>query len=140
MCSCEIWPRIGVSITAGAMQLTRTPLPATSFPIAFVRAITAAFAGAAHEDVEARQRRDRRVQLPRVADVVAVREVEDVHLGAARTQPLDGRAAELASLPDDTILEIYTALRPRRSSAHELEAWAVRLEELGAPANAEFVR
>ena len=34
------------------------------------------------------------------------------------------RAAELAPLPDDTILEIYTALRPARSSAAELEAWA----------------
>src|SRR5579862_9212702 len=37
------------------------------------------------------------------------------------------RAAELAPLPDETILEIYTALRPRRSSAPELEAWAARL-------------
>src|SRR6478752_7300092 len=35
--------RIGVSITAGAMQLTRTPLSAASLPIAFVIAITAAF-------------------------------------------------------------------------------------------------
>ena len=43
-----MWPwespsRIGVSITAGAMQLTRTPVPATSLPIDFVIAITAAF-------------------------------------------------------------------------------------------------
>ena len=30
-------------ITAGAMQLTRMPLPATSLPIAFVIPITAAF-------------------------------------------------------------------------------------------------
>ena len=35
---------IGVSITAGAMQLTSTPLRATSLPIDFVSAITAAFA------------------------------------------------------------------------------------------------
>ena len=34
--------RIGVSITAGATQLTSTPVPATSLPIAFVIAITAA--------------------------------------------------------------------------------------------------
>jgi hypothetical protein len=33
---------IGVSITAGAMQLTSTPVPATSFPIDFAIAITAA--------------------------------------------------------------------------------------------------
>ena len=50
------------------------------------------------------------------------------------------RAAELAPLPDETILEIYTALRPRRSSAAELEAWADRLERLGAPLTAAFVR
>ncbi len=50
------------------------------------------------------------------------------------------RAAELAPLPDETILAVYTALRPRRSTAAELEGWAARLEELGAPLNASFVR
>jgi propanediol dehydratase small subunit len=51
------------------------------------------------------------------------------------------RAAELASVPADTILEIYTALRPRRSTAEELEAWAGRLEsEFSAPLTAAFVR
>jgi propanediol dehydratase small subunit len=50
------------------------------------------------------------------------------------------RAAELAPLPDETILAIYTALRPRRSSGPDLEAWAARLEELGAPLTAAFVR
>ncbi|MBV8561733.1 MAG: diol dehydratase small subunit [Actinobacteria bacterium] len=66
----------------------------------------------------------------------------EVARGASRPQLADNlvRAAELASIPDDTILEIYTALRPRRSTAAELEAWATRLEELGAPANAAFVR
>ncbi|MDP9285999.1 MAG: diol dehydratase small subunit [Actinomycetota bacterium] len=61
---------------------------------------------------------------------------------AGRCQLADNlrRAAELAPLPDETILEIYTALRPRRSSAGELETWAGRLEALGAPLNAEFVR
>ena len=43
MCSCEMPSRIGVSITAGAMQLTSTFVPARSLPIAFVIAITAAF-------------------------------------------------------------------------------------------------
>jgi propanediol dehydratase small subunit len=50
------------------------------------------------------------------------------------------RAAELAAIPSDTILEIYTALRPHRSSRDELEAWAVRLDEAGAPLSAAFVR
>jgi propanediol dehydratase small subunit len=66
----------------------------------------------------------------------------DVAAAAGRSQLADNlrRAAELAPLPDATILEIYTALRPRRSSAAELEAWAARLEELDAPLNAAFVR
>lgn len=50
------------------------------------------------------------------------------------------RAAELAPLPDETILAVYTALRPGRSTAEELEGWATQLEELGAPLNAAFVR
>jgi propanediol dehydratase small subunit len=50
------------------------------------------------------------------------------------------RAAELAPLPDETILEIYAALRPRRSSAAELAAWAERLDEWDAPVTAAFVR
>ncbi len=50
------------------------------------------------------------------------------------------RAAELAVLPDETILEIYTALRPRRSSADELTAWAAQLDGWGAPVTAAFVR
>ena len=66
-----------------------------------------------------------------------------VALAAGRTQLADNlaRAAELASVPAETILEIYTALRPHRSTAEELEAWAERLEaELGAPLSAAFVR
>lgn len=61
---------------------------------------------------------------------------------AGRSQLADNllRAAELAALPDATILEVYTALRPRRSSASELETWAERLESLGAPLNAAFLR
>jgi propanediol dehydratase small subunit len=51
------------------------------------------------------------------------------------------RAAELATVPDETILEIYTALRPGRSTAAELEQWAERLEwQLNAPLTAAFVR
>jgi propanediol dehydratase small subunit len=51
------------------------------------------------------------------------------------------RAAELAGVPGETVLEIYTALRPNRSSQDELEAWARRLEdEWDAPLTAAFVR
>lgn len=51
------------------------------------------------------------------------------------------RAAEVTALPDDLVLEIYTALRPHRSTAAELEAWSGRLErEYGAPATAMFLR
>lgn len=66
----------------------------------------------------------------------------DVARAAGRTQLADNllRAAELAPLPDETILEIYTALRPRRSTAAELATWAERLEEWSAQRNAAFVR
>jgi propanediol dehydratase small subunit len=51
------------------------------------------------------------------------------------------RAAELAAVPADTVLEIYTALRPRRATSAELEAWAERLErDFAAPRTAAFVR
>ena len=66
-----------------------------------------------------------------------------VALAAGRSQLAEnlGRAAELASVPAETMLEIYTALRPHRSSLEELEAWAERLErELEAPLSAAFVR
>jgi propanediol dehydratase small subunit len=50
------------------------------------------------------------------------------------------RAAELASVPDELLLEVYTALRPRRATAAELEAWAARLERYDAIRTAAFVR
>jgi propanediol dehydratase small subunit len=50
------------------------------------------------------------------------------------------RAAELTAVPDDELLEIYTALRPGRSTAAELERWAERLQALGAARTAAFVR
>ena len=50
------------------------------------------------------------------------------------------RAAELAAVPTDDVLAIYTALRPHRSSAEELERWAERLDASGAPLTAAFVR
>jgi propanediol dehydratase small subunit len=51
------------------------------------------------------------------------------------------RAAELALVPADVLLELYTALRPRRSGAGALERWAARLEaDYEAPLTAAFVR
>ncbi len=51
------------------------------------------------------------------------------------------RAAELASVPDEKILEIYNALRPARASSEKLEALARELEEVyRAPLNAAFLR
>jgi propanediol dehydratase small subunit len=50
------------------------------------------------------------------------------------------RAAELARVPDEELLAIYTALRPHRSTAVELEGWAVKLDGWGASRTAGFVR
>jgi len=65
----------------------------------------------------------------------------EVARAAGRAQLAENllRAAELAPLPDETILAIYTALRPRRSTAAELEAVAVELDGQ-APVTAAFVR
>jgi len=66
----------------------------------------------------------------------------EVASAADRSQLADNlrRAAELAPLADEVILDIYTALRPGRSTAAELELWAERLDGYGAPLNAAFVR
>jgi propanediol dehydratase small subunit len=72
-----------------------------------------------------------------------IRRQAAVALAAGRTQLADNlmRAAELASVPADVVLDAYTALRPRRSTAAQLEALADRLEhELDAPRTAAFVR
>jgi propanediol dehydratase small subunit len=66
-----------------------------------------------------------------------------VALAAGRVQLAANlrRAAELTGLPDEVILEVYTALRPHRSTATELESWADRLErDFQAVATAAFVR
>jgi propanediol dehydratase small subunit len=62
---------------------------------------------------------------------------------AGRDQLADNleRAGELAYVPDHVILDLYTALRPRRSSAEDLAGWADRLErDYEAPAVAALVR
>jgi len=50
------------------------------------------------------------------------------------------RAAELAAVPDELLLAVYTALRPRRATRAELENWAARLTGHGATKTAAFVR
>jgi propanediol dehydratase small subunit len=66
----------------------------------------------------------------------------EVALAAGRTQLAESleRAAELAAVPDDLLLDVYTALRPRRATAAELEAWASLLDEHDATRTAAFVR
>lgn len=51
------------------------------------------------------------------------------------------RGAELTDIPNERLLQIYEALRPRRSTYPELTALAEELETTyAAPANARFVR
>jgi propanediol dehydratase small subunit len=50
------------------------------------------------------------------------------------------RAAELATLPERRVLEIYEALRPRRSHRADLERIADELDAAGAPGCAALVR
>ena len=51
------------------------------------------------------------------------------------------RAAELTRVPDTRLLEIYEALRPRRSTRDQLESIAIELEEkYDAPLTASLVR
>ena len=49
------------------------------------------------------------------------------------------RSAELAGLPEDEVLSVYTALRPRRATAAELEVIAQHLADVAAPRCAAFV-
>ena len=66
----------------------------------------------------------------------------DVARSAGRTQLAANlaRAAELAAVPDELLLQVYTALRPRRATAEELEGWAAQLEGFEAVRTAAFVR
>jgi propanediol dehydratase small subunit len=62
---------------------------------------------------------------------------------AAGRQPLAEsleRAAELAQVPDEQLLEIYTSLRPGRSTMAQLESCAARLDGYRAERTAAFVR
>ncbi|HKP09730.1 MAG TPA: diol dehydratase small subunit [Gaiella sp.] len=50
------------------------------------------------------------------------------------------RAAELATVPDELLLAVYTALRPGRATRAQLDEWAARLEGHGAQTTARLVR
>jgi propanediol dehydratase small subunit len=50
------------------------------------------------------------------------------------------RAAELTALDGEEVMNLYEALRPHRSTADELEALRVSLEQRGAARCAELVR
>ena len=43
-------------------------------------------------------------------------------------------------MPDELLLATYTALRPGRATAAELDEWAATLERHGAAETAGFVR
>jgi propanediol dehydratase small subunit len=76
------------------------------------------------------------------ATAETIRRQAAVALAAGRTQLAENlmRAAELATVPAERVLELYTALRPRRSTAAQLAALADELEQHSAPRNAGFVR
>ena len=96
--------------------------------------------GIALDELELHGERVQATELRATPDTLRMQ--ADVARSSGREQLADNllRAAELAPLPDETILEIYTALRPGRSTAAELEAWAARLDGWQAPATATFVR
>jgi propanediol dehydratase small subunit len=50
------------------------------------------------------------------------------------------RAAELAVIDDEEVMNLYEALRPHRSTVEQLEALRVSLEARGASRCAELVR
>lgn len=66
----------------------------------------------------------------------------EVARAAGRAPLAEGleRAAELATVPEELLLAVYTALRPRRATAAQLDEWATRLESQGAHKTAGFVR
>ena len=100
-------------------------------------------AGLALADVTLEAARQGRLAAADVRATAATLERQAaVARAAGRVQLADNldRAAELTRVPDDRLLEIYTALRPGRSTPAELEGWARRLEEWEAPRTAAFVR
>jgi propanediol dehydratase small subunit len=118
--------------------------PVTDYPLGTRRPeLVATPSGLALDDVTLAAARDGRLRADDTrATAETLRLQAEVARAAGRAQLAEGleRAAELTGVPDEELLAVYTALRPGRSSADELERWAARLEELRAPLNAAFVR
>jgi propanediol dehydratase small subunit len=119
--------------------------PVTDYPLASRRPdLVRTASGTALAEVTLDALRDGRLRADDVrATPATLRHQADVARAAGRSPLADGleRAAELSSVPDDVLLEIYTALRPGRASAADLDRYADRLEqEFGAPRVAAFVR
>ena len=77
------------------------------------------------------------------ATAETIRRQAAVALAAGRTQLAENlmRAAELAAVPAERVLELYTALRPRRSTAGDLTALADEFDQQhAAPRTAAFIR
>jgi len=100
-------------------------------------------AGVSVDDITLEAAREGRVVAPELSATPATLRLQaQVANATGRTQLAESleRAAELATVPDDLLLEVYTALRPGRATARELELWALRLEEFEAEKTAAFVR
>ncbi len=119
--------------------------PSSDYPLGSKRPdLVATPSGLALEEVSLEALRAGRLAADDLrATPETLRRQSAVALAAGRKALADNlaRAAELATTPRETILDIYTALRPHRSTAAELEEWAERLEaEFEAPLAARFVR
>lgn len=67
-------------------------------------------------------------------------QIED-DLGNTQMAETLRRSAEMTKIPDERIMEIYNALRPRVSTRDDLEAIVEELEsEYGAVVNAQFIK
>lgn len=100
-------------------------------------------AGVSVDDITLDAARAGRIVAPDLrATPETLRLQAEVAAAQGRTQLAENldRAAELAAVPDDVLLDVYTALRPGRATAGELELWALRLEEFEAEKTAAFVR
>jgi propanediol dehydratase small subunit len=118
--------------------------PSRDYPLGSKRPdLVTTAAGTPLHDITLHAVREGRVVAPELsATPTTLRLQAEVSRAAGRTQLAENleRAAELAAVPEEVLLEVYTALRPRRASANELELWAVRLDELEATKTAAFVR
>ena len=118
--------------------------PATDYPLGTRRPdLVETPGGLRLDEVTLEAAREGRLAADEIrATPATLRLQAEVARAAGRSQLADNleRAAELASVPDGELLEIYTALRPGRSSAAQLEEWAAKLDGWGATATAAFVR